>query len=151
MRLALEMTAKGDPIPAKKAQEAGLIDRIVGEGSLEADAIAFAPRDQGATPHSSREREGSQGRSRRRRGVQGGERPPLSRLRSARRKHRLRRQGDRSAFRRGHRLRTRRIHEADDGHAVRCTTPHFLRRTAGRQDRRRPRRYQAAPRSSASA
>ena len=42
VRMALEMTAKGDPIPAKKAQEAGLIDRIVGEDSLEADAIAFA-------------------------------------------------------------------------------------------------------------
>lgn len=40
--LALEMTAKGDPISAKKAQEAGLIDKIVGEDSLEADAIAFA-------------------------------------------------------------------------------------------------------------
>ncbi len=42
VRMALEMTAKGDPIPAKKAQEAGLIDKIVGEDSLEADAIAFA-------------------------------------------------------------------------------------------------------------
>lgn len=40
--LALELTAKGDPISAKKAQEAGLIDRIVGEDSLAADAIAFA-------------------------------------------------------------------------------------------------------------
>jgi 3-hydroxyacyl-CoA dehydrogenase len=40
--MALEMTAKGDPISAKKAQEAGLIDKIVGEDSLEADAIAFA-------------------------------------------------------------------------------------------------------------
>lgn len=42
VRVALEMTAKGDPIPAKKAADAGLIDRIVGEDSLEADAIAFA-------------------------------------------------------------------------------------------------------------
>ncbi len=42
VRMALEMTAKGDPIPVKKAQEAGLIDRIVDEDSLEADAIAFA-------------------------------------------------------------------------------------------------------------
>ncbi len=42
VRMALEMTAKGDPIPVKKALEAGLIDRIVGEDSLEADAIAFA-------------------------------------------------------------------------------------------------------------
>jgi 3-hydroxyacyl-CoA dehydrogenase len=42
VKLALEMTAIGDPIPAKKAQEAGLIDKIVGEDSLAADAIAFA-------------------------------------------------------------------------------------------------------------
>ena len=40
--LALEMTAKGDPIPAKKALDAGLIDKLAGEDSLEADAIAFA-------------------------------------------------------------------------------------------------------------
>ena len=42
VKLALEMTAIGDPIAAKKAQEAGLIDRLAGEDSLEADAIAFA-------------------------------------------------------------------------------------------------------------
>ncbi|MEG3165943.1 3-hydroxyacyl-CoA dehydrogenase NAD-binding domain-containing protein [Sphingomonas sp. PB2P19] len=42
VQLALEMTAKGDPISAKRALDAGLIDRIVGEDSLEADAIAFA-------------------------------------------------------------------------------------------------------------
>ena len=40
--LALEMCAKGDPIPAKKALDAGLIDKLAGEDSLEADAIAFA-------------------------------------------------------------------------------------------------------------
>src|SRR3546814_13485749 len=39
--LALEMTAKGDPIPAKRALDAGLIDRLAGEDSLEAAAIAF--------------------------------------------------------------------------------------------------------------
>ncbi|HEX4694750.1 3-hydroxyacyl-CoA dehydrogenase NAD-binding domain-containing protein [Sphingomonas sp.] len=42
VRLALQMTAIGDPISAKAAHEAGLIDKIVGEDSLEADAIAFA-------------------------------------------------------------------------------------------------------------
>ncbi|MBB3587247.1 3-hydroxyacyl-CoA dehydrogenase NAD-binding domain-containing protein [Sphingomonas sp. BK481] len=42
VKLALEMTAKGDPIPAKTALDAGLIDKIVGEDSLEDDAIAFA-------------------------------------------------------------------------------------------------------------
>ncbi len=42
VKLALEMTALGDPISAKRAQEAGLIDKIVGEDSLAADAIAFA-------------------------------------------------------------------------------------------------------------
>jgi 3-hydroxyacyl-CoA dehydrogenase len=42
IKLALQMTAVGDPISAKAAHEAGLIDKIVGEDSLEADAIAFA-------------------------------------------------------------------------------------------------------------
>jgi 3-hydroxyacyl-CoA dehydrogenase len=42
VKLALEMTAIGDPISAKKAQEAGLIDRLASEDSLAADAIAFA-------------------------------------------------------------------------------------------------------------
>ena len=39
---ALPMIVSGDPISAKQAQAIGLIDRIVGEDSLEADAIAFA-------------------------------------------------------------------------------------------------------------
>ena len=39
---ALPMIVSGDPIPAKKGEGIGLIDRIVGEDSLEADAIAFA-------------------------------------------------------------------------------------------------------------
>ncbi|MCR2833517.1 3-hydroxyacyl-CoA dehydrogenase NAD-binding domain-containing protein [Parerythrobacter lacustris] len=39
---ALPLVAVGDPISAKKAQAIGLIDEIVGEDSLEADAIAFA-------------------------------------------------------------------------------------------------------------
>ena len=42
VELALQMTATGDPISAKAAHEAGLIDKIVGEDALEADAIAFA-------------------------------------------------------------------------------------------------------------
>jgi 3-hydroxyacyl-CoA dehydrogenase len=55
VKLALEMTAKGDPITAARALDAGLIDRIVGEDSLEADAIAFS-RDIAARrplPHAS--------------------------------------------------------------------------------------------------
>ena len=42
VRVALELTAKGDPISAKQAQAAGLIDRVAGEETLEADAVAFA-------------------------------------------------------------------------------------------------------------
>jgi 3-hydroxyacyl-CoA dehydrogenase len=42
VKLALEMTAKGDPITAARALDAGLIDMIVGADSLEADAITFA-------------------------------------------------------------------------------------------------------------
>ena len=47
--LALEMTAKGDPISAKKALDAGLIDKLAGEDSLVADAIAFAREKIGTT------------------------------------------------------------------------------------------------------
>ena len=42
VKLALELTAKGDPIGAKLAQQAGLVDRLASEGSLVEDAIAFA-------------------------------------------------------------------------------------------------------------
>jgi 3-hydroxyacyl-CoA dehydrogenase len=42
VKLALEMCATGNPISAKRAAEAGLVDRIVGEDSLAADALAFA-------------------------------------------------------------------------------------------------------------
>jgi 3-hydroxyacyl-CoA dehydrogenase len=48
--LALELTAKGDPISAKQAAQAGLVDRIVGEDSLEADAIAFAREIKAVRP-----------------------------------------------------------------------------------------------------
>ncbi|RDE05363.1 3-hydroxyacyl-CoA dehydrogenase NAD-binding domain-containing protein [Sphingomonas aracearum] len=48
--LALEMTATGNPISAKKAQEAGLVDRLAGEDSLEADALAFAKEVAGHRP-----------------------------------------------------------------------------------------------------
>ena len=50
VRLALEMTALGNPISAKKAADAGLIDRIVGEDSLAADAVAFAREIAGKRP-----------------------------------------------------------------------------------------------------
>jgi 3-hydroxyacyl-CoA dehydrogenase len=39
---ALPLVVIGDPISAKKAQAIGLVDELVGEDSLEADAIAFA-------------------------------------------------------------------------------------------------------------
>ena len=39
---ALPLVAIGNPISAKKAKEIGLLDELVGEGSLAADAIAFA-------------------------------------------------------------------------------------------------------------
>jgi 3-hydroxyacyl-CoA dehydrogenase len=39
---ALPLVVGGDPISAKKAQAIGLVDAIVGEDNLEADAVAFA-------------------------------------------------------------------------------------------------------------
>ena len=46
---ALPMVVGGDPVSAAKAEAIGLVDRIVGEDSLEADAIAFA-REQIGKP-----------------------------------------------------------------------------------------------------
>ncbi|MGN7160364.1 3-hydroxyacyl-CoA dehydrogenase NAD-binding domain-containing protein [Sphingomonas sp. SAFR-052] len=40
--VALELVAKGDPIPASKAKEAGIVDRLAAEGNLLEEAIAFA-------------------------------------------------------------------------------------------------------------
>lgn len=42
VEFALELAAKGDPVPAKVALAAGLVDRLAGEDSLTADAIAYA-------------------------------------------------------------------------------------------------------------
>ncbi|WP_066794712.1 3-hydroxyacyl-CoA dehydrogenase NAD-binding domain-containing protein [Sphingomonas soli] len=42
VEFALELAAKGDPVSAGKAKEAGLVDRLAGEDSLLADAVAFA-------------------------------------------------------------------------------------------------------------
>ena len=39
---AAAMCSGGDPVPAAKAMEMGLVDRLAGEDSLAADAIAFA-------------------------------------------------------------------------------------------------------------
>ena len=50
IRQALEMTAKGDPISAKQAEAAGLVDKVVGEDSLAADAAAFAGEIAGKRP-----------------------------------------------------------------------------------------------------
>lgn len=50
VKAALEMIAIGDPIPAQKAADVGLVDKVVGEGSLEADAIAFAREIATARP-----------------------------------------------------------------------------------------------------
>ena len=50
VELALEMTAKGTMIPANRARDAGLIDRLAGEDSLEKDAIALAREISGIRP-----------------------------------------------------------------------------------------------------
>lgn len=47
---ALPMVVVGNPISAKKAQNIGLVDKIVGEDSLADDAIAFAREQIGKEP-----------------------------------------------------------------------------------------------------
>jgi 3-hydroxyacyl-CoA dehydrogenase len=50
VRFALELAAKGDPVPAKAAQAAGLVDRLAGEDSLIDDALAYAREIADARP-----------------------------------------------------------------------------------------------------
>ncbi|NML05023.1 3-hydroxyacyl-CoA dehydrogenase NAD-binding domain-containing protein [Sphingomonas sp. G-3-2-10] len=50
VEFALELAAKGDPVPAKVAQAAGLVDRLASEDSLLADAVAFANEVAAARP-----------------------------------------------------------------------------------------------------
>jgi 3-hydroxyacyl-CoA dehydrogenase len=49
VRKALEMAATGNPVSAKEAYEAGLVDRLV-EGELEPHAVAFAEEVKDARP-----------------------------------------------------------------------------------------------------
>jgi 3-hydroxyacyl-CoA dehydrogenase len=56
VEMAAQMTSLGDPLPAKKALEAGLVDALAGEDSLAADAIAFAREAIAKGPRPSRER-----------------------------------------------------------------------------------------------
>jgi 3-hydroxyacyl-CoA dehydrogenase len=49
VRKALEMAATGNPISAKEAYEAGLVDRLI-EGELESHAVAFADEVKAVRP-----------------------------------------------------------------------------------------------------
>jgi 3-hydroxyacyl-CoA dehydrogenase len=55
VEVAATMCATGDPISAKQALEAGLIDKLATEGNLEADAIAFARECIAKGPRPTRE------------------------------------------------------------------------------------------------
>ncbi len=53
---AATMTSLGDPVPAPKAKEMGLVDELAGEDSLATDAIAFARAKIADGPRPTRER-----------------------------------------------------------------------------------------------
>ncbi|RYD40939.1 MAG: 3-hydroxyacyl-CoA dehydrogenase, partial [Sphingomonadales bacterium] len=53
---AATMTSTGDPLPAAKAKELGLVDELAGEDSLAADAIVFARAKIADGPRPTRER-----------------------------------------------------------------------------------------------
>lgn len=53
---AATMTSLGEPLPAAKAKELGLVDALAGEDSLAADAIAFARAKIADGPRPTRER-----------------------------------------------------------------------------------------------
>lgn len=50
VEVALEMATKGDPIPAAKAKDVGLVDRLASEGALRDEAIAYAREVADARP-----------------------------------------------------------------------------------------------------
>ncbi|MEH3120809.1 MAG: 3-hydroxyacyl-CoA dehydrogenase NAD-binding domain-containing protein [Sphingomonas phyllosphaerae] len=50
VKAALEMIVLGNPVSAKAAAEMGLVDKVVGEDTLAADAIAFAREVAGKRP-----------------------------------------------------------------------------------------------------
>lgn len=50
IEFALELATKGDPVSASTARDAGLVDRLAGEDSLTADAIAYANEVAAARP-----------------------------------------------------------------------------------------------------
>ncbi|HEY0623823.1 3-hydroxyacyl-CoA dehydrogenase NAD-binding domain-containing protein [Sphingomonas sp.] len=50
VEFALELAAKGDPVSAQQAKDAGLVDRLAGEDSLTADAVAYANEVAAARP-----------------------------------------------------------------------------------------------------
>lgn len=50
VKAALEMTAKGDPVPAKLAHQWGLVDELVAEGALLDGALAFAEKVRSVRP-----------------------------------------------------------------------------------------------------
>ena len=54
---AATMVSSGDPVPAPKAKEMGLVDALAGEDSLAADAIAFARERVADGPRPTRERD----------------------------------------------------------------------------------------------
>jgi 3-hydroxyacyl-CoA dehydrogenase len=56
VELALELAAKGDPISAAQAKDAGLVDRLATEGNLLAEAVAFAQEVTGQPVSRSSER-----------------------------------------------------------------------------------------------
>jgi 3-hydroxyacyl-CoA dehydrogenase len=53
---AATMVSSGDPLPASKAKELGLVDELAGEDSLAADAIAFARAKIADGPRPTRDR-----------------------------------------------------------------------------------------------
>ena len=53
---AATMTSLGDPVPAPRAKDMGLVDELAGEDSLAADAIAFARAKIADGPRPTRER-----------------------------------------------------------------------------------------------
>ncbi|MFM8499562.1 MAG: 3-hydroxyacyl-CoA dehydrogenase NAD-binding domain-containing protein [Chakrabartia sp.] len=56
IEVAAQMVSSGDPLPAAKAQELGLVDALAGDATLAEDAIAFARKMIAQGPRPTRDR-----------------------------------------------------------------------------------------------
>ena len=145
---AADMIISGNPVPAPKAAELGIVDEIV-EGDLTAAAAAYAARlvAEKAPHRRIRDMDEKVARARRRGAVRWLAQeiqPSSARPTSALRLPGKRAERRRVALRRGHEERARDLHRPHGVPRIGGASLRFLRRTRGQQNPRRPQGHAGA-------